>query len=548
MESRHGMWWIKGKLIKKFNPISRQDRWKMNMKTMLAMAMFLLVLANSNASTVSRSFSSTTVQPGADVNVTLTVDVTGTETFYAIDESVPSSWAIKNSGTADTNQAGHLKWIYYNQTVVAPDTTYKYTLTAPSQVGTTSFNGAYMFEGMGSETQIGGQNSVTIICTAGSQCTAGQLCCSGTCKAPACTADAQCDDGDACTADSCSSAGQCAAACAHIAISGCSGGAGGGGGSGGDGSGTQNLVVNISGSCAKQPIIARVLDQGNPVQTAEVKIIKDTAVIQKKTTDIRGNASFVLNEKGDYSVEAAKTGFNNNRQNISIKDCTQITIDFEQSVEVGKTQTIQLITWDGNNVKNFTVLVTYPDKTTRVVSTGNGAVALPVDKAGIYTVVVKAVDFQQAFSFIGMKSGVLVPPINPDANNIVTNIFGQQTVENPDYMIIWFLAITVISGTIIVITKLRPPWFRIFLACTYTTVPFVINYYLKNMACAMTITCIETLILNYLLFVQWKRAKIQAKAAAAQKTLSADIPELPPKPPQAPPTLFAKEQQKTNKI
>ena len=125
-------------------------------------------------SSVTRSFSSTTVQPGQTVTVTLTVSVVGGETFYALDETVPSGWTITNAGGLDTSEPGHLKAIVLQD---AQSTTYSYTVTAPSTTGIYTFSGTYQFEGMGSDATIGGASQVEVTTAAG---------CSGTCKTNQC--------------------------------------------------------------------------------------------------------------------------------------------------------------------------------------------------------------------------------------------------------------------------------------------------------------------------------------------------------------------------
>lgn len=137
----------------------------MNKKAILLFAVCILVSAGAHASTVTRSSSATTVQPGADLTVTLTVDVTGTETFYVIDEIIPSGWTVKDVGTGSAEHKGHVKWVEIQG---AKDATLTYTLTAPSQTGTATFPGTYIFEGMQSEAQISGQTQVSVGATAGS--------------------------------------------------------------------------------------------------------------------------------------------------------------------------------------------------------------------------------------------------------------------------------------------------------------------------------------------------------------------------------------------
>jgi len=142
----------------------------MNKKAILLFAICMLFACSAYATTVSRSFSAATVQPGADLTVTLTVDITGTEDFYAIDELVPSGWIVKDAGTGSAEHKGHVKWVVIQG---AKNTTLTYTVTAQSEPGTATFAGTYMFEvmpgeTMPGETQIIGQTQVSVGATGGS--------------------------------------------------------------------------------------------------------------------------------------------------------------------------------------------------------------------------------------------------------------------------------------------------------------------------------------------------------------------------------------------
>jgi len=123
---------------------------------LLAVALFC---GSAYASEISRSLSAAAATPGSDITVTLTVSISGGETYYVIDETVPSGWAIKDPGSGATDQPGHLKWVVIQD---AQNTAYTYALTAPEQPGTGSFSGKYMLEGMASEAEIGGQNQVVM--------------------------------------------------------------------------------------------------------------------------------------------------------------------------------------------------------------------------------------------------------------------------------------------------------------------------------------------------------------------------------------------------
>jgi len=132
----------------------------MDKRIFLVLIAFSMVLGCAFASTITRSVDSATVAPGADVKVTLTVDITGGETFYVIDEIFPSGWTVKDAGTGSTGQAGHLKWVVIQD---AKNTTYDYVLTVPATVGTETFSGTYMFEGMASEAQIQGIQGIEFV-------------------------------------------------------------------------------------------------------------------------------------------------------------------------------------------------------------------------------------------------------------------------------------------------------------------------------------------------------------------------------------------------
>ena len=132
----------------------------MNKKKLLIITMicFILFLGVVQSSDIYRSFSSTTVAPKEDLNVTLTVDITKGETFYAIDELVPEGWAVKDAGTGSVDHAGHIKWLVIQD---AENTLYNYILTAPSIEEQTTFEGTCIFEG-GNLKQIVGQSQVSV--------------------------------------------------------------------------------------------------------------------------------------------------------------------------------------------------------------------------------------------------------------------------------------------------------------------------------------------------------------------------------------------------
>ncbi len=133
----------------------------MDFRALLAIAIivFIFTVPLVLAGTVTRSFSPTSVPAGGRLTVTLNVDVQSGEDFYAIDETYPSGWSLVSSGGMDSTQSSHLKEVDYSNPA---DTTHTYTLNAPSSTGSHSWSGQYMFEGMSSESSIGGSSSVTV--------------------------------------------------------------------------------------------------------------------------------------------------------------------------------------------------------------------------------------------------------------------------------------------------------------------------------------------------------------------------------------------------
>ncbi|MBI4779528.1 Ig-like domain-containing protein [Candidatus Falkowbacteria bacterium] len=110
-------------------------------------------------STVTRSFSSLTPAAGSTLTVTLDVSLTASDTYYLIDETIPTGWVISNPGSGDISQAGHLKWVVITG---AASTTYQYTVTVPSlATGLNAFSGIYGTESV-TETAILGPTDITV--------------------------------------------------------------------------------------------------------------------------------------------------------------------------------------------------------------------------------------------------------------------------------------------------------------------------------------------------------------------------------------------------
>ena len=143
-----------------------------NVFTIFSVILAVLILSSIGyASTVTRSFS-TPVEPGNTVDVTLTVDIEGTEGFYIIDEIYPEGFTIADPTTANTDTTGHLKWFI---TSGIADTTFTYRLSAPSTEDTYLFDGTYIFSSQPtSELDILGQTDLvvgTAACTPDWECT-----------------------------------------------------------------------------------------------------------------------------------------------------------------------------------------------------------------------------------------------------------------------------------------------------------------------------------------------------------------------------------------
>jgi len=132
------------------------------MKTKNCLIPVLIVWINligvAGATSINRSLSWQPVGSGEDITVNLTVDITGNESYYAIDELIPGGWSVKASGGGSLLQAGHIKWVVISGAI---NTVYTYVITSPTIQGTTQFTGYYLFEGDDAEKLIGGQSIIT---------------------------------------------------------------------------------------------------------------------------------------------------------------------------------------------------------------------------------------------------------------------------------------------------------------------------------------------------------------------------------------------------
>jgi hypothetical protein len=123
--------------------------------------------AMGDGSRVARNVSGNYVAPGQSIGVNLVVTIgTGTHTYYALEEYVPSGWTITSSNTP----SNILKYAVVNNTAQAPSRTYQYTVTAPATPGNYSWTGTYWIEGMTAAAATEGQTWVVVQGISGEIC------------------------------------------------------------------------------------------------------------------------------------------------------------------------------------------------------------------------------------------------------------------------------------------------------------------------------------------------------------------------------------------
>jgi hypothetical protein len=117
------------------------------------------LLPMTSAASVTRTVSPGMVAPGGIATVTLSVDVSGAADFYAVDEMYPSGWTVVDKGSGAIEHKGHWKYVVIEN---AQNTQLTYTIQAPSEPGTYSFSGEYMFGDMKKAAPIAGQGNVYV--------------------------------------------------------------------------------------------------------------------------------------------------------------------------------------------------------------------------------------------------------------------------------------------------------------------------------------------------------------------------------------------------
>ena len=104
---------------------------------------FILFVSLASAGNVTRSFSSSSVSAGTQVNVSLIVDIdegNPNESYYYIQEEVPAGWTILDNASALEVDGRNITWAYGPSPA---DTTLAYVVQAPSSSGSYSFYGSY---------------------------------------------------------------------------------------------------------------------------------------------------------------------------------------------------------------------------------------------------------------------------------------------------------------------------------------------------------------------------------------------------------------------
>lgn len=124
-----------------------------------AVLVYTIIAAIGSESKVTRTFSSTNVNQGEIVDVNLSVEINGGESYYAIEEYVPAGWTIIDDGGGATSITNKLAWAVIDS---AADTTLTYSVQAPSQAGSYFFNGSYMFENFTVEETTLGETTIIV--------------------------------------------------------------------------------------------------------------------------------------------------------------------------------------------------------------------------------------------------------------------------------------------------------------------------------------------------------------------------------------------------
>jgi len=339
------------------------------------------------------------------------------------------------------------------------------------------------------------------------KCSAGELCCNDACVLPACNADSDCDDAKQCTTDTCKNPGTCSSQCFFKKIPKCK--------EPDPNPPVDEIFLEIEGSCLNIPLRLNVTDyQGKPLEGVTIELVKDRAVMETRVTDSTGKLSYLLTDQGQYTFYATKEDYLASSKRTMVKTCKAPQVTSQESLYTGEQQLITVVAEDGNIVKDYEIKLTYPDNTTKMIKVEDDIAYVPVTETGTYTATVETGSYSQSISFQAQKPMQLIPPLDQDQKTAVKTLFGEDTAETPNYLLLWILAIAVISGLIIYLTRIKPPWFRAFMAVSYTLFPLVVNMYSNSLWLAFIAIAIQTLILMALLFNQANKEFVKRKPAA----------------------------------
>jgi len=111
------------------------------------------------SSELTRSFSSNTINMGDELIVTLSVEILNSETFYMIEDQIPSGFEILDPGTGNITSPGYIKWVEYEN---CQSNNYNYTLNA-TQNGSFIFQGDYAIEGFSDITTTSGETTIVVV-------------------------------------------------------------------------------------------------------------------------------------------------------------------------------------------------------------------------------------------------------------------------------------------------------------------------------------------------------------------------------------------------
>lgn len=126
------------------------------MKKLFLMLLLIIVVPSVLAGNITRSFSSNAVDVGSELTVSLFVEVNSSNMISAIQENVPSSATMIDSGNGTFN--GSIRWI--ENTTLLQNNTQEYIIKFSSP-GNYTFSGSYAFDSY-SEQTISGETNITV--------------------------------------------------------------------------------------------------------------------------------------------------------------------------------------------------------------------------------------------------------------------------------------------------------------------------------------------------------------------------------------------------